>query len=975
MRRAAASLTLIALSALAPALAQAAQFEDRSAASGLSGTHTESWGIAIGDLNGDRYPDIMSPNHRNRANLYRNNGDGTFSEVSAEVDLSGTDGWTGPVATRDHHSAAWADYDNDGDQDLTMLISRVTDPFFINDGGLLSDAQGSIWSGSVPHDRDRQALFFDYTGDGKLDMFIVALLESGLYEQKPDGTFGGAANIDSVGCSNVQATFAHLVDVHPSPGLELVCGPHNGAYPASVTAFNGGTPFDVSGVIPTRNRVADVGTGDFDRNGYPDIVEVISSQRFSDAVQVNDLRVEAQFLQGGGTTKVMTFETDGTLTVTVETSRGDCSSAGCPSAIEIGSGAYNPAALTFVLDPTDPANHGNPPDSLDINIGFDPATSEWRVQSAGNPHKYTFVGIESTSTISNLDFVGSGQADTPDLPVLLMNNGDGTWSDDSQSSGLDPVMCSSVGVGDVDNDMDEDLYFGCTGGARNAPNLLYLNNGDGTFQLAPEAAGAAGFDGPAYADGNGEGTTETVALADFDLDGFLDIFVANGNNMRPQDYGGPNQFFRNLGNGNHWLQLDLAGVSSNRDGIGAIVRVTAGGITQYREVNGGYHRWSQNLKRLHVGLGGNVSATVEITWPSGIVDVHQNVAADVLYEAVEGGAIAPASGEPDPDSDGDGLSDAQEAALGTDPNDPDTDGGSVNDGDEVANGTDPLDPSDDVAPPQPDFCGDPDYDNQTDRGTFLWQDCDGSGLWHLHVSGGGTPSLIIFTGNIESDGGVSAFTPYQLEGNDVIDQSVPDVLSYQLRIYNNGVDGFEFLTAPNACFTPESPGGLPVYLGQGRTPLATANMDMTTGAACEPPSGGGGLTPADFCGDPDVTNSVDRGTFLWQDCGSGRWHLRTSGGGTPSGIFYEGSVAVTGGVANLTPVSVEGNDVLDTSTDPDALTYLLRIWNNGLDGFDFDAGANACFTHLGPDLPVLVGAGRIELEDASVDLTTAGACN
>lgn len=973
MRRAAASLTLFLLSAVVHLPAQAAQFEDRSAASGTAGTRTESWGIAIGDLNGDLYPDIMTPNHRNRANLFQNNGDGTFSEVSAQVDLSGTDGWTGPVASRDHHSAAWGDYDNDGDQDMTMLISRVTDPFFRNDGGLLTDVQGSIWSGSVPHDRDRQVLFFDYTGDGKLDLFVAALLDSGLYEQKPDGTFGGAGNIDSVGCSSAQATFAHLMDVHPSPGLELVCGPHNGSYPLSVTAFNGGVPFDVSGGIPTRNRVADIGTGDFDRNGYPDIVEVISSQRFSDAVQVNNFRVEAQILQGGGADKVMTFETTGVLTVTVETSQGDCSSMGCPSAIQIGSGAYNPPALTFTLDPANPANHGNPPDNLDINIGFNPATNQWRVRSAGNPHKYTYVGVQSTAQISNLDFAGSGLADTPDRPVLLMNNGDGTWSDDTQSSGIDPILCSTVGVGDVDNDMDEDLYFGCTGGAQNAPNLLYLNDGDGTFTLS-QNSGAAGFDGPAYADGNGEGTTETVALADFDLDGFLDIFVANGNNMRPQDYGGPNQYFRNLGNANHWLQLDLLGISSNRDGIGAIVRVTAGGITQYREVNSGYHRWSQNFKRVHVGLGANATATVEITWPSGIVDVHQNVAADAVYQAIEGGAIAPASGEPDPDSDGDGLTDGQEAALGTDPNDPDTDGGSVNDGDEVSNGTDPLDPSDDVAAPQPDFCGDPGYNNQTDRGTFLWQDCDGGGMWHLHVSGGGTPSQIIFTGSIESDGGVSAFTPYLLEGNDVIDQSVPDVLSYQLRIFNNGVDGFAFLAAPNACFTPQAPGGLAVYLGEDRTPLSGANLDLTTGEECEP-STGGGLTPADFCGQPDITNSVDRATFLWRDCSTGRWQVRTTGGGTPSGLVFEGTIAVAGGVQNLTPVSIEGNDVLDDTSNPDELSYLMRIWNNGLDGFDFDAGANACFTHAGPALPILLGAGRVELEGTSVDLTTAGSCN
>ena len=69
--------------------------------------------------------------------------------------------------------------------------------------------------------------------------------------------------------------------------------------------------------------------------------------------------------------------------------------------------------------------------------------------------------------------------------------------------------------------------------------------------------------------------------------------------------GGPKQLFHNLGNSNHWMEFDLVGTTSNRDGIGSKVYVTAGGVTQYREQNGGYHRWSQNFMRVHVGLATN----------------------------------------------------------------------------------------------------------------------------------------------------------------------------------------------------------------------------------------------------------------------------------------------------------------------------------------------------------------------------------
>ncbi len=994
------------------------QFQDQTAAAGLGGTHTESWGIAIGDLNGDRYPDIMSPNHRNRANLYQNDGDGTFTEVSQIVDVSGSGGWTGQPARRDHHGAAWADYDNDGDADFTMLISRVVDPFFVNDGGLLTDAQNTIWSGTIPHDRDRQPVFFDFTGDGKLDLFITAFVDSGLYAQKPDGTFGGLANIQSVGCSSDDGQFAHLVDVHPTPGLELVCGSQNGAYPASVTAFSGGQPVDVSGSIPQRDRVKDVGTADFDGNGHPDLIEVLSRLRFSDAVLVNDFRVETQILQSGNGEKNVTFQTAGVLTVTVDTSLANCTAQVC-TAVEIGGGAYNPSGMTFQLDPSNPANFNMPPNVQNIDIGYDQSTETWRIRSAGTAYKYTFISIDSTATISNVTFQGTAE-DLADAPVLLLNNGDGTWTDATATSGIAPALCTSVTTGDVDNDGDEDVYFGCSGGAQNAENLLYLNNGDGTFELAA-SAGAGGYTGAAYDGGNGVGTTETVALTDFDLDGFLDIFVSNGLNLQPQDYGGPNQYLRNLGNANNWLQLDLRGVASNRDGIGSVVRFTTPAGTQYREVNGGYHRWSQNFKRVHVGLASAATVDIEITWPDGSIDVHEDVAANAVYEAVQGGGIA--SVFANPDSDGDGLTDAEEAALGTDPNDPDTDGGTVDDGTEVANGTDPLDPSDDVAPADPDFCGEPAIDNAADRATFIWQDCDTTGAWHMQMSGGGTPSQIIFQGSIFSSSGITGYLPNSIEGNDVVDTtSVPNTLSYTLRVFNVWYDGFSFHVGANACFTPEGPSGLPILMGEDRTPLVTSDLNMTTGDACvaSPDSDGDGLTDAEedalgtdpndpdtdggtvndgdevangtnpldpsddvpggdavFCGAPSYSTSADQATFLWKDCdGSDRWHMRSTGGGTSSRLDYTGVIDVAGGVQNVTPVSIEANDTLDTTSNPDQMQFEMRIWGTSQDGFDFDVGADACFTPTSSSgAPVFLGVDRVALATSSVNLSTGGSCS
>jgi hypothetical protein len=244
------------------------------------------------------------------------------------------------------------------------------------------------------------------------------------------------------------------------------------------------------------------------------------------------------------------------------------------------------------------------------------------------------VQVVSTAAISGLAFQGSTQADRGYRPVLMRNTG--TWLTPVTGVGLDVILrCQSVVAGDFDNDMDEDLFMACTGGTRNLVNRLFENRG-GRFVEIAGAAGAAGRTGAAVA--AGAGTSESVVVADYDRDGFLDLLVTNGNNMRPVYVGGPTQLFRNKGNGNHWLQLDLVGTQSNRAGVGARVFVESGGITQYREQNGGYHRWSQNFRRLHLGLGANTRADVRVEWPDGSVTTHAGLAADRLHRLRQDGA-------------------------------------------------------------------------------------------------------------------------------------------------------------------------------------------------------------------------------------------------------------------------------------------------------------------------------------------------
>ncbi len=222
------------------------------------------------------------------------------------------------------------------------------------------------------------------------------------------------------------------------------------------------------------------------------------------------------------------------------------------------------------------------------------------------------------------------------LPItsrVLLNSTSG-WQEHTASSGMDDaVICKSVVAADFDNDMDLDIYRVCS--SENRENILSENSGVGVFTTVPGAGGAPG---------SAEGIGDTAVVADYDGDGFLDIFVTNGEGSNPSLPRGPHQLYRNTSGDqpdgaaqvNHWMGFDLKGTVSNVQGIGARILVTAGAVTQQRENNGGMHLFSQNDWRLHFGLGPNSSADqVTIVWPSGIIQTFENVQANRYYRISE----------------------------------------------------------------------------------------------------------------------------------------------------------------------------------------------------------------------------------------------------------------------------------------------------------------------------------------------------
>jgi hypothetical protein len=218
-------------------------------------------------------------------------------------------------------------------------------------------------------------------------------------------------------------------------------------------------------------------------------------------------------------------------------------------------------------------------------------------------------------------FVGAGGTLIQTSSALYRGDGDGGF----EATGIvtDAAYGTSCAWGDYDNDGFLDL-FQCRQRGQN--NLLYHNNGDGTFTRVTE--GSIVNDG-----GNSPG----CAWADYDNDGFLDLIVSNGAFVG----GSQNNFlYRNDGNGNRWLKIRLVGGPSNRAAIGAKVRVTAtmGGVQgrQMREISGGSGFASQNSLIAHFGLAGATHADlVRIEWPSGTVQELRNVGVNQILTIIE----------------------------------------------------------------------------------------------------------------------------------------------------------------------------------------------------------------------------------------------------------------------------------------------------------------------------------------------------
>jgi len=245
------------------------------------------------------------------------------------------------------------------------------------------------------------------------------------------------------------------------------------------------------------------------------------------------------------------------------------------------------------------------------------------------------------SVVSGLNFDGFGMGvDVADINrdgymdiyitnlfenVLFLNNGDKTFTDIAASAGVDDYgMGWGTNFVDVDKDGWVDIHVANDSYFSAYSNVIYRNKGDLTFEKVLQ-------NNPITSTQGAFGS----ACLDINRDGAVDLFIANAG----VNNGDHNQLFKNETVVNHFIGLQLIGVTSNRDAIGAKIYIQdEQGRKHYDVVTSGTGFASQNSSMMHFGLGASLNTfQIIIEWPSGISQtINTSLAADKFYKIVEG---------------------------------------------------------------------------------------------------------------------------------------------------------------------------------------------------------------------------------------------------------------------------------------------------------------------------------------------------
>jgi len=494
-------------------------------------------GCAFVDYDADGWPDILLLNgmswpgrarERSTLRLYRNNRNGTFSDVTRQAGLD-VELYAMGVAA--------GDYNNDGFPDLLVTCVGQNRLFRNSGNGTFADVTRQSGLGGRAG-FSTSALWFDFDRDGRLDLFV---------------------------CNYVKWTAEHDVFCSLDGRQKSYCTPE--AYRGETCWLfhnrGDGTFEDVtatSGVFDTSSKSLGVTLLDHDQDGWPDLF-------VANDTQPNKLYRN----QRNGTFKDVAVEAGVAFSADGKARAG----MGADAAVLDNSGRASLAVTNFDNE------------MIGLYRPTAPAIYEDIALKAG-------VGGPSRSTLG----FGCAFADID----------------------LDGLVDLVVANGHID-----DTVRNIRGHAGHAqPPHLFLNQGNGSFRDAAALVGAD-FAVPKVARG--------LAYGDFDRDGDLDLLVTTNN--------GPAFLYRNdqLA-GRRSIRFHLVGTSSNRDAVGASVRIFAGAGAQTRIVKGGSSYLSQSELPVTFGLGARDRVDrVVVGWPNGRTEEYKNLSAGRGYECVEGKGI------------------------------------------------------------------------------------------------------------------------------------------------------------------------------------------------------------------------------------------------------------------------------------------------------------------------------------------------
>jgi len=498
-----------------------------------------------------------------------------------------------------------ADYDGDGFEDAFVTDSSVhgKNHLYHNNGNLtFTDVaeRAGVADGNDEENASSAALWFDYNNDGRPDLLVVRFGHNQLFENLGNGRFKEVTR--AVGLYRyLNAITAIAFDYDRDGYVDLFVGcyfqPVNVFHPDTPrffpenmeTANNGGgvlvfhnngngTFTDVTDKVGLRQSgwALDLGHGDANNDGFDDLYVA------------NDFGTDRFFVNNG----------NGTFTDITKTAIGFDTKKGMNA--EWGDFDNDGLLDIFVTNVTDDyMREGNFLWHNNGNLTFTDVSRETGTYESGWGWGAKF-----------FDYDNDGWLD------LYVMNG---WVSAGSESYVPDIFAMLVKPGIDLTDARSWPPMGKKSLSGYEKKRLYHNEHG---QVFTEQAARHGLD--SIRDGRG------VAVADFDNDGRLDVFVANANSE-------PILYRNTLPTGAHWVSFLLEGRRSNRAAVGAQVRLTAAGQTWLRYVSGGNSFAGQSSNRVHFGLGQAASIDrVEVRWPSGEKEVFTGIAADRLHKIVEG---------------------------------------------------------------------------------------------------------------------------------------------------------------------------------------------------------------------------------------------------------------------------------------------------------------------------------------------------